>query len=121
MEGLQVVLHSCVLTSSRRYGGAWWTMGLLAHEVIIQLKTRGVPTRSDFMWQHEPCVYRMATLLLTARVPYDIEAAADILDRAGWTGPLHLLVSSKRPGTCHGPYSATCLRNIYLVLTLAYT
>lgn len=36
---------------------AWKRTGLLTHQVIIWVKTRGVLTRSHFMWQHEPCMY----------------------------------------------------------------
>lgn len=36
---------------------AWKRTGLLAHQVIIWVKTRGVLTHSHFMWQHEPCMY----------------------------------------------------------------
>lgn len=36
---------------------AWQRTGLLAHQVIIWVKTRGVLTRSHYMWQHEPCMY----------------------------------------------------------------
>jgi DNA modification methylase len=36
---------------------AWEQVGLLVHQYIIWVKTRGVLTRSHFMWQHEPCMY----------------------------------------------------------------
>jgi DNA modification methylase len=36
---------------------AWRECGLLVHEQLIWVKPRGVPTRSHFMWQHEPCFY----------------------------------------------------------------
>jgi DNA modification methylase len=36
---------------------AWQRAGLLVHQTIIWVKTRGVLTRSHYMWQHEPCFY----------------------------------------------------------------
>ena len=36
---------------------AWKQNGLLAHQQIIWVKARAVLGRSDFMWQHEPCLY----------------------------------------------------------------
>ncbi len=36
---------------------AWEQNGLLTHQTIIWAKVRGILTRSDFMWQHEPCLY----------------------------------------------------------------
>jgi DNA modification methylase len=36
---------------------AWHQCGLLVHEQLIWVKPRGVPSRSHFMWQHEPCIY----------------------------------------------------------------
>ncbi|MCU0972778.1 MAG: DNA modification methylase [Burkholderiales bacterium] len=36
---------------------AWRQNGLLAHQQIIWTKTRGVLTRSMFLWSHEPCVF----------------------------------------------------------------
>ena len=36
---------------------AWRKTGLLAHQVIIWVKARGVLTHSHYMWQHEPAMY----------------------------------------------------------------
>ena len=36
---------------------AWIETGILMHQTLIWVKSRGVLTRSDFMWQHEPCLY----------------------------------------------------------------
>ena len=36
---------------------AWEQAGLLVHQSIVWVKTRGVPGRSHYMWQHEPCFY----------------------------------------------------------------
>ncbi|MCL4864215.1 MAG: hypothetical protein KJZ93_32710, partial [Caldilineaceae bacterium] len=36
---------------------AWEQVGLLVHQYIIWVKTRGVLGRSHFLWQHEPCMY----------------------------------------------------------------
>ncbi len=36
---------------------AWELNGLLAHQTLIWVKTRGVLTRSHYLWQHEPCFY----------------------------------------------------------------
>ena len=36
---------------------AWIEAGILMHQTLIWVKSRGVLTRSDFMWQHEPCLY----------------------------------------------------------------
>lgn len=35
----------------------WEQCGLLVHQSIIWVKSRGVLTRSDLMWQHEPCLF----------------------------------------------------------------
>jgi DNA modification methylase len=39
---------------------AWTECGLLVHQQIIWVKSRGVLTHSHFMWQHEPCFYGWA-------------------------------------------------------------
>lgn len=36
---------------------AWRQAGLLMHQQIIWVKTRGVLGRSHYCWQHEPCFY----------------------------------------------------------------
>jgi ParB-like chromosome segregation protein Spo0J len=36
---------------------AWKQVGLLVHQTIVWVKTRGVLTRSHYMWSHEPCFY----------------------------------------------------------------
>ena len=36
---------------------AWEQAGLLLHQQIIWVKSRGTLGRSHFMWQHEPCFY----------------------------------------------------------------
>jgi len=36
---------------------AWRKNGLLVHQTVIWVKARPVLTRSDYMWQHEPCFY----------------------------------------------------------------
>lgn len=36
---------------------AWQANGLLWHQTLIWFKTRATLTRSDFMWQYEPCAY----------------------------------------------------------------
>lgn len=36
---------------------AWQANGLLWHQTITWVKSRPVLTRSDFMWQQEPCAY----------------------------------------------------------------
>ncbi len=36
---------------------AWEANGLLLHQTLIWVKTRGVLTRSHYLWQHEPCFY----------------------------------------------------------------
>jgi DNA modification methylase len=36
---------------------AWRQVGLLVHQTIVWVKTRGVLTRSHYMWSHEPCFY----------------------------------------------------------------
>ena len=41
----------------REVNEAWERAGLLSHQVIIWVKTKGVFGRTHFMWQHEPCVY----------------------------------------------------------------
>ena len=36
---------------------AWRKAGLLAHQVVVWVKSRGVLGHSHFMWQHEVCLY----------------------------------------------------------------
>jgi DNA modification methylase len=36
---------------------AWRQNGLLVHQTIVWAKSRGVLTRSHYLWQHEPCFY----------------------------------------------------------------
>jgi DNA modification methylase len=36
---------------------AWQTVGLLAHQTLIWVKSRPVLTRCDYMWDYEPCLY----------------------------------------------------------------
>lgn len=36
---------------------AWTALGLLWHQTIIWVKTRVLPTRSHYLWRHEPCAY----------------------------------------------------------------
>ena len=36
---------------------AWQVNGLLVHQTVVWVKSRPVLTRSDYMWQHEPCFY----------------------------------------------------------------
>ena len=36
---------------------AWEQNGLFVHQQVIWTKTRGVLTRSHYLWQHEPCFY----------------------------------------------------------------
>lgn len=36
---------------------AWRKNGLLVHQTVIWVKARPSLTRSDYMWQHEPCFY----------------------------------------------------------------
>lgn len=40
---------------------AWTGAGLLAHCQIIWVKNRGVPSRTWFAWQHEPCLVGFKT------------------------------------------------------------
>lgn len=35
----------------------WAECGLLVHQAIVWVKSRGVLTRSDLMWQHESCLF----------------------------------------------------------------
>lgn len=50
---------------------AWEHHGLLPHQTVIWVKPTAVLTRSDFMWQHEPCLYgwRRGTRPPTSRRP----------------------------------------------------
>ena len=36
---------------------AWLANNLLVHQSLIWVKARAILTRSDYMWQHEPCFY----------------------------------------------------------------
>lgn len=36
---------------------AWEANGLLVHQTLIWVKSRGVLTRSHYLWKHEPCFY----------------------------------------------------------------
>lgn len=40
---------------------AWRRNGLLMHQMVLWIKSRPVLTRSDFMWQTEPCLYGWQT------------------------------------------------------------
>jgi len=58
---------------------AWRAAGLLPHQQLIWRKTRAVLTRSDFMWDYEPCLYGwVAGSRPARRPPADAKAVWEI-------------------------------------------
>lgn len=62
---------------------AWRAAGLLVHEQLIWVKPRGVPTRSHFMWQHEPCFYGWVEGHAPKRRPPKTETTVWQIDHQG--------------------------------------
>ena len=102
---------------------AWRETGLLAHQVIIWVKTRGVLTRSHFMWQHEPCMYGWVQGKMPKLKPPASETTVWHVDQKGEQDGIHptqkpvelfkrpLLFHTKPGDLCFEPFlvSGTCL------------
>ncbi len=102
---------------------AWQKTGLLAHQVIIWVKTRGVLTRSHFMWQHEPCMYGWRQGKMPGLKPPAAETTVWHVDQKGEQDGIHptqkpvelfkrpLLYHTKKGDLCYEPFlgSGTCL------------
>jgi len=102
---------------------AWQQVGLLAHQVIIWVKTRGVLTRSHFMWQHEPCMYGWVEGRMPKLKPPAAETTVWHVDQKGEQDGIHptqkpvelfkrpLLWHTKPGDLCFEPFlgSGTCL------------
>ncbi len=98
---------------------AWKKSGLLVHQQIIWAKARAILTRSDYMWQHEPCFYgwvegKRPTLRpkrnLTTVWPIDQKGECDGIHPT--QKPVRLfeipIESHTRPGAlCYEPFSGS--------------
>ena len=64
---------------------AWEANGLLLHQTIIWVKTRGILTRSHYLWQHEPCFYGWPKSMMPTkpRRPPTNERTVWEIDQAG--------------------------------------
>ena len=102
---------------------AWDRVGLLTHQYIIWVKTRGVLTRSHFMWQHEPCMYGWRQGKMPGLKPPANETSVWHVDQKGEQDGIHptqkpvelfkrpLLWHLKKGELCYEPFlgSGTCL------------
>jgi DNA modification methylase len=102
---------------------AWRRTGLLAHQVIIWVKTRGVLTRSHYMWQHEPCMYGWKQGKMPSLKPPSNGTTVWHVDQKGEQDGIHptqkpvelfkrpLLYHTKPGDLCFEPFlgSGTCL------------
>ena len=92
---------------------AWHDCGLLVHEQLIWVKPRGVPTRSHFMWQHEPCFYGWVEGHAPKRKPprtettvWQIDHQSEQLGVHATQKPIELFL---RPITYHTEPNDVCL------------
>jgi len=102
---------------------AWRKTGLLAHQVVIWVKTRGVLTRSHYMWQHEPCMYGWKEGRMPGLKPPANQTTVWHVDQKGEQDGIHptqkpvelfrrpLLYHTKPGDLCFEPFlgSGTCL------------
>ncbi len=102
---------------------AWTRVGLLAHQVIIWVKTRGVLTHSHYMWQHEPAMYGWVTGQMPKLKPPANGTTVWQVDQKGEQDGIHptqkpvelfkrpLLYHTKPGDLCYEPFlgSGTCL------------
>ncbi len=70
---------------------AWVANGLLPHQVVFWVKSRAVLTRSDFMWQHEACLYGWVQGMRpeTERRPPPSETTVWHIDQQGASNDIH--------------------------------
>jgi DNA modification methylase len=70
---------------------AWTALDLLVHQTIIWAKTRGVLTRSHFLWAHEPAFYgwRRGSMPAKERRPPPSETTVWDIGQAGEEHGLH--------------------------------
>lgn len=94
---------------------AWNRNGLLFHQTLIWMKTRGVLTRSHYLWQHEPCFYGWPKGKMPGkgrRPPNDAKTVWEI-PGDGWQDGSHPTVKPlevfSRPMTYHTLPGEVCL------------
>ena len=102
---------------------AWERCGILQHQVLIWVKTRGVLTRSHFMWQHEPCMYGWREGKMPGLKPPANQTTVWHVDQRGEQDGVHptqkpvelfrrpLQYHTKKGDLCYEPFlgSGTCL------------
>jgi len=102
---------------------AWARVGLLAHQVIIWVKSRGVLTHSHYMWQHEPAMYGWPAGKMPGLKPPANSTTVWHVDQKGEQDGIHptqkpvelfkrpLLYHTKKGDLCYEPFlgSGTCL------------
>ena len=98
---------------------AWQKTGLLAHQVIIWVKTRGVLTRSHYMWQHEPAMYGWPAGRMPGLKPPANSTTVWHVDQKGEQDGIHptqkpvelfkrpLLYHTKKGDLCFEPFLGT--------------
>jgi len=70
---------------------AWKANGLLVHQQIVWRKSRGILTRSMYLWQHEPCLFGWpeGKMPEKSRRPPTTETTVWEIDQVGETLGLH--------------------------------
>ncbi len=68
---------------------AWQANGLLAHQVLVWVKSRPVLTRCHFMWQHEPCFYGWREGFMPERRPEPSARSVWEVDQQGEQDGIH--------------------------------
>ena len=102
---------------------AWRQNGLLAHQVIIWVKSRGVLGHSMYMWQHEACMFGWRAGKMPGLKPPANSTSVWHVDQKGEQDGIHptqkpvelfkrpLLYHTKKGDLCYEPFlgSGTCL------------
>jgi DNA modification methylase len=68
---------------------AWTACGLLVHQQIIWVKSRGVLTHSHYLWAHEPCFYGWVEGQPPSQKPPSNERTVWQLDQQGSSMNIH--------------------------------
>jgi DNA modification methylase len=68
---------------------AWTACGLLVHQQIIWVKSRGVLTHSHYLWAHEPCFYGWVEGQPPSKKPPSNERTVWQLDQQGSSMNIH--------------------------------
>jgi DNA modification methylase len=68
---------------------AWRDCGLLVHQQIIWMKSRGVLTHSHYLWSHEPCLYGWREGQPPKRKPPSNQRTVWELDQQGSSMNIH--------------------------------